>query len=119
MVRKALLACGILSSLVYVAMNIFAPMQRAFRYRRSDETTMASTGNRLHLACSRIRIGRLEIRRSKLASARFRWLAGRLGNHRPCWPPMHQRAVLAAGGGTLTDTLHLVMGGGYKSLLYA
>jgi hypothetical protein len=24
------------------------------------------------------------------------------------WPPMHQRAVLAVGGGTLTDTLHLV-----------
>jgi CubicO group peptidase (beta-lactamase class C family) len=24
------------------------------------------------------------------------------------WPAMHQRAVLAAGGGTLTDTLHLV-----------
>ena len=24
------------------------------------------------------------------------------------WPPMHQRAVLAAGGGTLTDTLHLL-----------
>lgn len=27
------------------------------------------------------------------------------------WPPMHQRAVLAAGGGTLTDTLHLVWAG--------
>jgi hypothetical protein len=24
------------------------------------------------------------------------------------WPPMHQRAVLAAGAGSLTDTLHLV-----------
>jgi hypothetical protein len=24
------------------------------------------------------------------------------------WPPMHQRAVLAAGGGTLTDTMHIV-----------
>jgi amino acid transporter len=24
------------------------------------------------------------------------------------WPPMHQRTVLAAGGGSLTDTLHLV-----------
>lgn len=24
------------------------------------------------------------------------------------WPPMHQREVLAAGGATLTDTLHLV-----------
>ncbi len=24
------------------------------------------------------------------------------------WPPTHQRAVLAAGGGTLTDSLHLV-----------
>ncbi len=23
------------------------------------------------------------------------------------WPPMHQRAVLAAGGGTLTDTMHI------------
>lgn len=23
------------------------------------------------------------------------------------WPPMHQREVLAAGGGTLTDTLHM------------
>ena len=23
------------------------------------------------------------------------------------WPPMHQRTVLAAGGGTLTDTLHI------------
>lgn len=28
-----------------------------------------------------------------------------------CWPPMHQRAVLAAGGATLTDTLHLVWTG--------
>jgi hypothetical protein len=24
------------------------------------------------------------------------------------WPPMHQRNVIAAGGGTLTDTLHIV-----------
>ena len=24
------------------------------------------------------------------------------------WPPMHQRGVLAAGGGTLTDILHIV-----------
>ncbi len=24
------------------------------------------------------------------------------------WPPMHQREVLATGGGTLTDTLHIV-----------
>src|SRR6185436_6087920 len=23
------------------------------------------------------------------------------------WPPMHQREVIAAGGGTLTDTLHI------------
>src|SRR6185503_13525730 len=24
------------------------------------------------------------------------------------WPPMHQREVIATGGGTLTDTLHIV-----------
>jgi hypothetical protein len=23
------------------------------------------------------------------------------------WPPMHQREVLAAGGGTRTDTMHI------------
>jgi hypothetical protein len=27
------------------------------------------------------------------------------------WPPMHQRQVIAADGGTLTDTLHLVWAG--------
>jgi hypothetical protein len=27
------------------------------------------------------------------------------------WPPMHQREVIAAGGGTLTDQLHLVWAG--------
>jgi hypothetical protein len=27
------------------------------------------------------------------------------------WPPMHQREVLAAGGGTLTDILHIVFTG--------
>jgi hypothetical protein len=27
------------------------------------------------------------------------------------WPPMHQREVLAAGGGSLTDTLHIVWTG--------
>jgi hypothetical protein len=27
------------------------------------------------------------------------------------WPPMHQREVIAAGGGTVTDQLHLVWAG--------
>lgn len=27
----------------------------------------------------------------------------------PGWPPMHQRGVLATGGGTLTDTMHIVL----------
>lgn len=35
------------------------------------------------------------------------------------WPPMHLRAVLAAGGGTLTDTLHLVWTAAWGALSLA
>ena len=35
------------------------------------------------------------------------------------WPPMHQRSVIAAGGGTLTDTLHLVFAGVAVALMTA
>jgi hypothetical protein len=36
------------------------------------------------------------------------------------WPftPMHQREVLAAGGGTLSDTLHVVLGGATVLLMF-
>lgn len=69
---------------------------------------MGSTGNRLHSACCRLRIGRLAIR---CRSWHLHVLGGLVivsGIIGLGWPPMHQRAVLAAGGGTLTDTLHLV-----------
>jgi hypothetical protein len=34
------------------------------------------------------------------------------------WPPMHQREVIAAGGSTLTDTLHLVWAGVTVTLMF-
>jgi hypothetical protein len=49
--------------------------------------------------------------RSAEASRSLRFLGGLLIAHGLLglwWPPMHQREVLAAGGGTLTDTLHIV-----------
>jgi hypothetical protein len=52
-----------------------------------------------------------------LSANRNRWLhfvGGLLviyGLFNAYWPPMHQREVIAAGGGTLTDTLHLVWAG--------
>jgi hypothetical protein len=59
-----------------------------------------------------------------LSADRNRWLhfvGGLLvmyGLFNAYWPPMHQREVIAAGGGTLTDTLHLVWAGITVSLMF-
>ena len=118
--QKFLLFCGILSSLVYVVANIVCAMvyegysavsQTVSELSAIDAPTRpmwvsltffyslfviafgygvwkAAAGNR------RLRIvGALFI-----ADAAIGFF----------WPPMHQREVLGAGGGTLTDTLHIV-----------
>src|SRR5215203_1953205 len=82
MTRKILLVCGIVSSLLYVAMNVFVPM-RWEGYSSASQTVSELSA-----------IG---------ASTRPLWVPLGLA-----WPPMHLREVLAAGGGTLTDTMHIV-----------
>ncbi|SMO77914.1 DUF998 domain-containing protein [Solitalea koreensis] len=118
--RKALLTCGILSSLWYVAINIFVPMMY-------DEYSMASlTVSELSAIGASTRIVWVLLAMLYLllliafgwgvlkSSGRSRQLriAGNL-IIAYCimnfyWPPMHQREVIAAGGGTLTDTLHII-----------
>ncbi len=120
MVRKLLLACGMLSSLLYLAMNIFIPMlyggYDSASQTVSELSAIGAPTRSLWVAFAviyallMIAFG-VGIRRS----------AGRNRNLRIVgtvmivnviiglfWPPMHQREVLAAGGGTLTDTLHIV-----------
>lgn len=97
MLRSALLVCGILAAVLYVA------MMQAIRY--DGYNWISQTPSELSAIGAPTR-------------TLWFWLAwvytalmlasGLLGF---VWPfaPMHQREVLAAGGGTLSDTLHIVL----------
>ena len=119
MTRKALLICGILSSVLYVAINIFVAA-RAEGYSSVSQTVSelsAIDAPTRALWMTLIPIYGLLL----IAFGYGVWLSGRrtrtlriagalviahgvLGFF---WPPMHLRPVLAAGGGTLSDTLHI------------
>ena len=121
--RKALLLCGVASSLLYGAMisglryegyslvsqvpseltAIGAPTRWLWTWLGSIYTALvAAFGWGVWKSAGRRR-------RIRIVGATI--LAyGSLGL---LWPfaPMHQREVLAAGGGTLSDTMHVVLGG--------
>lgn len=120
MVRKILLFCGIFSSLLYFAMNIFVPMKYE-GYNSASQTvselSAIDTPTRqlwisLAIVYSLLVIAfGLGVWRSANLNRRLRIVAGLMIANVVIglfWPPMHQREVLAAGGGSLTDTLHIV-----------
>ncbi|MEI9909295.1 MAG: DUF998 domain-containing protein [Bacteroidota bacterium] len=120
MLRKVLLICGIISSLFYVAINIFVPMQFP-GYSAASQTVSELSAIGAPTRPLWIPLGIVYA----LLGAAFGWGVWKsaLGN-RPLqiaggsifingvisifWPPMHQREVLATVGGTLTDTMHIV-----------
>jgi hypothetical protein len=120
MLRKALLLCGVLSSVLYIAMNVFVPMQwEGYGYASRTVSELSAIG-----APTRSLWVPLGVAYTLLVAA-FGWgvraSAGRNRSLRVAggllmvygviglaWPPMHLREVLAAGGGTLTDTMHIV-----------
>jgi hypothetical protein len=119
LVRVSLM-CGIVSSLLYVAMNVFVAMQwEGYSSASQTVSELSAIG-----APTRPLWVALAIAYAALVAA-FGWgvlqSAGQIRSLRIlgwsivanallglAWPPMHQREVLAAGGGTLTDTLHIV-----------
>jgi hypothetical protein len=119
MVRKILLWCGIASSLLYVTMNVIAAM----RYPGYD--SISQTVSELSAVGAPTRplwVGLAALYTALLiafgigvwqsaGSKRGLRVAGALliayAVFGLAWPPMHQRTVLAAGGGTLTDALHI------------
>ncbi|HEV2670525.1 MAG TPA: serine hydrolase [Gemmatimonadales bacterium] len=120
MLRKTLLACGVLSALLYVAMLVFIPAQWQ-GYSSAAQTVSELSAIDAPTRSLWVPLGAVWT----LLYAAFGWavwqsagsrrglrvvgilifVAGVLGLF---WPPMHQRDVLAAGGGTLTDSLHIV-----------
>lgn len=122
--RKALLFCGIASSLWYVGMNILVPVQFPGYSSASQVISELSAVD----APSRTLWVLLSVPYTLLVTA-FGWgvwqsagpdrrlqiagillaVYGALGILWP-WAPMHLRKVLAAGGATVSDTLHIVLG---------
>jgi len=123
-VRKLLLVCGIASSLFYVAMNVFVPMQYEGYNSASQTVSELSAigaptrplwvwlGAAYTLLVAAFGWGVWEsARRNRL----LRVVGGLMIAYvltGLVWPfaPMHQREVLAAGGGSLADTVHIIMG---------
>lgn len=119
--QQTLLSSGIAASLLYVAMNVFIPLDwpgYSHASRVVSELSAVDAPTRAVWVPLGIVYAALmtAFAAGVLASAdRNRtlriagWLLlvyGALGL--VPWPPMHQREVLAAGGGSLTDTLHIV-----------
>lgn len=120
MARKTLLACGFLASVLYVAMNIFVPMgwpaYSSFSQTISELSAIDAPTRpvwvplgviyTLLVAAFGAGIWQSTDRNRQLRAVGALFLAsGLIGLG---WLPMHQREVLAAGGGTLTDTMHIV-----------
>jgi Protein of unknown function (DUF998) len=120
---RALLACGVLSSLWYVAINIIVPL-RWPHYSVVNQTVseLSAIGAPTRflwvvlvtpyvLLFAAFGWGALRSAGANRALRNAAWLILFYCAFNAFWPPMHQREVLAAGGGTLTDTLHLVWAG--------
>jgi CubicO group peptidase (beta-lactamase class C family) len=120
MVRKVLLGCGILAPLLFVAMTLFVGQfwdgYSVASQTPSELSAIAAPTRRLWMVLGTI---------YAVLMAAFGWIVWKSAPPNRAlrvvgalvlmqavfgyfWPPMHQREVLAAGGGTFTDTLHLV-----------
>ena len=123
MAKAYLLACGIVASLLYVAMNIFVPLgwpaYSSFSATISELSAVDAPtrsiwvplGVAYALLVAAFGLGVLQTAGNSRAQRVLGWMVLVNGLLSLAWPPMHQREVLAAGGGTLTDTLHLVWAG--------
>jgi hypothetical protein len=118
--RRSLLASGILGSVLYVAMTLFVGLwwegYSIVSGVPSELSAIGAPTRQLWMslggvyAVLMVGFGWI-VCRSAPPNRALRVVGALLMIHTvfgQFWPPMHQRAVLAAGGGTLTDTLHLV-----------
>lgn len=120
MMQKTLLTCGILSSLWYFTINIFVPA-----YYEGYNSVMLTVSELSAIDAPTRILWVLLVLPYPLIFTAFGWGVLKFAKeNRPLkitgsliiaysifnfyWPPMHMREVIAADGGTLTDTLHIV-----------
>ena len=133
MLRRALLVCGILSSLLYVAMTVFTAMQWE-NYDSASQTiselsAIGAPTRSLWVVSAAVytvlviafgwgvwmSAGRIRALRTTGA------LILAYGSLGLLWPlaPMHLREVLAVGGGTMSDTMHIALASATVLLMLA
>jgi Protein of unknown function (DUF998) len=117
---RLLLVCGILSAVLYAAVLVFVPLRWA-GYSSASRTVSELSAIGAPTRSLWAPLGMLWT----FPYIAFGWGVWRAARGRRTlhalgaviigagifgffWPPMHQREVLAAGGKTLTDTLHVV-----------
>ena len=123
MLRKALLVCGILSSLLYVAMTVLIA-QAWDAYSSASQTISELSAIDAPTRSLWVLPGAIYTALviafgagvwmsagGSSALRRVAWCILSYGSLGLLWPfaPMHLREVLAAGGGTVSDTMHLVL----------
>lgn len=117
--RRPLLTCGILASVLYVAMTLFVGLLwEGYSIVSGVPSELSAIGAPTRplwiwlgavYAVLMVAFGWI-VWKSAAPNRALGAVGVLLMAHTmfgQFWPPMHQRAVLAAGGGTLTDTLHL------------
>lgn len=119
--RKLLLSCGALASLLYIGMNIFIPpLYEGYNWVSQVVSELSAVdaptrpiwfvlGIIYTLLIAAFGWGVLKSggeKRSLRFVGIFMIIHGLMGL---TWSPMHQREVLAAGGGTFTDNWHIAM----------
>ena len=120
MTRKALLLCGLISTLLYGAMTLFIPLGWP-AYSSLSQTiselsaigaptrpTWFPLGIAYTLLVAVFGVGVWKSAKGNLALRVVGGLLVANGIVGLGWLPMHQREVLAAGGATLTDTMHIM-----------
>lgn len=118
--RQALVVCGIAAALYYGAMNVFIPMLwPEYRWTSQTVSELSAIGaptrpvwvalgfvySALYAAFGAGVWSTAQRKRPLRVAAVLIMASAVLGL---AWPPMHLRPVLAAGGKTVTDTLHIV-----------
>jgi hypothetical protein len=117
--RRPLLTCGILAGVLYIAMTLFVGLLWD-GYSVADRTI--SELSAIGVPTRPLWMALITVYAALMMT--FGWTVLKSAPNRALrivgallftqtvfgifWPPIHQRDVLAAGGGTLTDTLHIV-----------
>ena len=117
--RQILFGCGIVAASLYIAMTLAVGMlwdsYSATSHTISELSAIGAPTRALWILLGTVYSVLMitfgwRVWRSAPPGGSQRVLGGLLMTHALfgwIWPPMHQREVLAAGGGTLTDTLHI------------